>query len=351
MERLEGAHPGVRFFYAMKANSHPDVLRQVIAADWNFDAASAQEIDTLISLGVPGCKILAANPVKDSATISRIWVHGIAATVVDSVEEVHKLARFRAGGAVSDLGALVRIALTDGEHSLRLSRKFGCLSEQVPSIVSAIESSGLRMLGIHFHVGTQCRQVELFDRAFEKAVALVREAMSSMDHPPVIDMGGGFPVDTSGWEDYDENDFFRQIGERVRWVQRLGFLVWAEPGRYVCGKAGMLVVTVIGKVKRQSGWWLHLDNGIYGNLLTSFTDGQHYRFFALFREDTADLVPYTLCGPTCDGVDVIQDQVWLPSSLREGDRLVVPDLGAYSLETFTGFNGFSGPPVILLGNS
>lgn len=349
MNRLELALPGVRFFYAMKANSHPCVLRRVMAAGWGFDAASAHEIDTLISLGVPGERIVAANPVKDTATIARLWERGIGATVVDSVEEVHKLARARPGKG--QLGVLVRIAL-DGEHSWRLSRKFGCQPEGIAAIVAAIAAPGLQLMGLHFHVGTQCREPELFGRALEKAAWLARNSMTFPRHlSPVIDMGGGFPVNSSAWQDYDEDAFLGQVAQSVARVQSQGFAVWAEPGRYVCGRAGTLVVAVIGKVKRRSGWWLHLDNGIYGSFLTSLADGQRYRFLACGHPATSNLVSYTLCGPTCDGVDVIQEEVWLPAGLVEGDRLVVPDIGAYTLETTTGFNGFSGPPVIPVENS
>ena len=45
-------------------------------------------------------------------------------------------------------------------------------------------------------------------------------------------------------------------------------------------------------------------------------------------------------GPTCDSLDRLPDGISLPDDMKAGDYLLFEGMGAYSLVTSTGFNGY-----------
>ena len=54
-------------------------------------------------------------------------------------------------------------------------------------------------------------------------------------------------------------------------------------------------------------------------------------------------------GPTCDGFDVIMEGEF--SLLKEGERLIWPDMGAYTQAAASKFNGFEPPKKIYLNKA
>jgi ornithine decarboxylase len=68
------------------------------------------------------------------------------------------------------------------------------------------------------------------------------------------------------------------------------------------------------------------------------------------RDAAAPRVPFTLYGPTCDGLDVLPGEFLLPDDLREGDWLEVAQIGAYSNALVTRFNGFHPETLVTVGD-
>ena len=93
--------------------------------------------------------------------------------------------------------------------------------------------------------------------------------------------------------------------------------VIAEPGRYIVAPAGIGVATVMGRAQRQGNWWYYLDDGVYGSSAASSTNMRRYPVESLRGGPTE---PAVLAGPTCDSIDVIDDQLELPRAARRGSR-------------------------------
>ena len=112
----------------------------------------------------------------------------------------------------------------------------------------------------------------------------------------------------------------------------------AEPGRYICGPAGTVLTTVMGRAARDGRWWYYLDDGLYGSFSGQLYDHARYPVEPLWPV-TGERVPSVLAGPTCDSVDVIADDILLPL-LRVGDILRGRQMGAYTVASATDFNFF-----------
>ena len=58
------------------------------------------------------------------------------------------------------------------------------------------------------------------------------------------------------------------------------------------------------------------------------------------RAGKDELVPFRVCGATCDSVDILSRPFFLPDTLDTGDWIEIGHIGAYSLSLRTRFNGF-----------
>lgn len=56
-------------------------------------------------------------------------------------------------------------------------------------------------------------------------------------------------------------------------------------------------------------------------------------------EKQTKVIPTSLFGMTCDGLDVISKNVGLPENLKVGDWLCLSGMGSYTFGPKSGFNG------------
>src|SRR5690606_39412383 len=56
--------------------------------------------------------------------------------------------------------------------------------------------------------------------------------------------------------------------------------------------------------------------------------------------DPGRLVPFRVCGATCDSVDILSRPFFLPETVDTGDWIEIGHIGAYSMALRTRFNGF-----------
>jgi ornithine decarboxylase len=116
--RFEAAFPGAHIDYAMKANANPQVVRRVVELGGGLEIASPAELDRALEAGARGEQIICSNPIKTPAFLRRLEAAGAFAVVVDSVEEVEKVAQHMPGGRV-----YIRLAVDNTGSVLPLAGK------------------------------------------------------------------------------------------------------------------------------------------------------------------------------------------------------------------------------------
>ncbi|MBQ5414540.1 MAG: type III PLP-dependent enzyme, partial [Schwartzia sp.] len=84
--------PMVNVFYAMKANPSPKILDTMVELGASFDTASAGEIETLHKMGVPGERMIYANPVKTIGGLKTASQCGVRKFIFDDASEIAKMA-------------------------------------------------------------------------------------------------------------------------------------------------------------------------------------------------------------------------------------------------------------------
>jgi ornithine decarboxylase len=342
LDQLKRFHlllPRVKPFYAMKSNSHPFILKTLAAAGTGFDVASVQEMKSILDLGVSPDRMIFANTVKKPEALKFAAAHDVEMMTFDSEYELHKIAKCAPNARV-----LVRIKVPNVGSLVELSLKFGAEPvDAIPYLIKALRL-GLRPTGVSFHVGSQNTHVENYLDSLEIASIIFKDAHLKQIPLEILDIGGGFPIKHL---DSDRDIFATTAGHINKELNRLftrEVEVIAEPGRVLCGPAGILITKVIGKSIRGNKHWYYLDDGVYGSLSGVVYDHCKYQYNVL-RKGITQIT--TLAGPTCDSFDIISTSEDLPE-LDIGDYIYVQNIGAYSWATATNFNGIPPAQVVTI---
>ncbi len=321
--------------YAVKANPSPWMIRALHGAGIRaFDVASIPEME-VVAEHAPGARMAFMHPVKSRRAIERAYAEfGVRTFALDSHDELDKL--LEATGGAKDLNLIVRLAVEAGGAAYSLSGKFGVSAFEAPALLLAARRATDQLMGVSFHVGSQCMRPSAFQAAMAQASrALVRAGVFA----DVVDVGGGFPSVYPGMVPPDLSEYTAAIdrGFNDMMVHETTEL-WCEPGRALCAEAASLLT----RVELRKGDALYLNDGAYGSLF----DAAHSKWpfpVKLIRADgevDGELKPFRFYGPTCDSVDHMPGPFWLPEDVREGDHVEIGMLGAYGVALASRFNGF-----------
>ena len=338
-QQLTRALPGVAMRYAIKALPQPEVIRHLHELGCGFDLATGGEIKLLEQLGIGADNAIHTHPIKKDQEIRQAIAFGCRHFVVDNSHELDKFVPYK-----DQVAVLLRVNFRNQDAVVDLSRKFGCELTQVPALVMQAREAGIEIAGLSFHVGSQVPSSCAHVNAIEQCID-VFNTLPEVNWQ-ILDIGGGFPIEYRGPCPLID-DFCAPINTALEQVSP-DIQVLAEPGRYIAGPSAIQLLSVVGKARRGARTWYYLDDGVYGALSGQLYDHARYPITPLKQHDlTQGLQPSVLAGPTCDSIDVIDEDIVLPE-LEIGDLLVASQVGAYTLASATEFNLYDKPKVLWL---
>ncbi|HUZ14266.1 MAG TPA: type III PLP-dependent enzyme [Caulobacteraceae bacterium] len=322
-------------YYAVKANPSDWVIRALAANGvLAFDVASIPEIE-LVTAHAPGAKIGFMHPVKSRSAIAQAFGDfGVRTFAFDTLEELDKI--LEVTGRAKDLNLIVRLSVETAGAAYSLAGKFGAGPLEAPELLLAARRSTDELMGVSFHVGSQCMRPSAFPAAMAQVSrALVRAGVFA----DVVDVGGGFPSVYPGMAPPDLEEYVAAIERGLSQMKAPATTeLWCEPGRALVAEGSSL----LARVDLRKGDALYLNDGAYGSLF----DAAHTKWpfpVKLWRADgevRAPLRPFRFFGPTCDTLDAMAGPFWLPDDVAEGDHVEIGMLGAYGVAMASRFNGF-----------
>ncbi|KAF8150625.1 pyridoxal-dependent decarboxylase [Crassisporium funariophilum] len=370
--------PHIRPFYAVKCNPDPYILRLLAGLGTGFDCASIFEIKEVLKvLGSgpeSGQRIVFANPCKFSADVCYAAQQGIRMSTFDNIDELEKTARFHPQSRL-----LLRILTDDSGSRFPLGQKYGAPLAAVPTLLKRARELHLDVIGVAFHVGSSCYNPDVFRDSIWRSRQVFDMGVDAGFTMTLLDIGGGF--DDSLFKPGSNVSIFEEVATAVKRAileyfpessRPPGFEVIAEPGRFHVFPSFTYATSIIA---RRTPWssicasnqdadndlsntrkallMYYLSDGTYGGLANIHSDNRVAHPYVVsmggsfeVAPDPSDLEASSLWGPTCDSIDVISHETMLPRSLRIGDWLGFPDMGAYTTCLATHFNGCEAGRVI-----
>lgn len=344
--------PRVDPHYAVKCNDSAIILEVLAALGTGFDCASKGEINKVLSMGVNADRIIFANPAKQASHIRHAASVGVAKMTFDSEVELHKIKQFYPNAQL-----VIRIRCDAADAQCQLGMKFGCDAEtEAPELLRIAKSLNLNVIGVSFHVGSGCREPQVFRRAIAASHELFEFAETVGYQFSLLDIGGGYPGDKNSTIDELADiinsaldDFFPDPNVEII----------AEPGRFYVCSAFTLACNIysIRNVCQSDGTendingnpmkvhrMYFINDGVYGSFNCILYDHQVVVPKPLNDYSNTKLYSSSIWGPTCDGLDQVIEEVKLPE-MSVGDWLIFEDMGAYTLPVASSFNGFPIPKV------
>jgi diaminopimelate decarboxylase len=221
--------------------------------------------------------------------------------------------------------------ISTGRHTT----KFGIPPAEVHTALRlAAGAHGLRVVGLHVHIGSQITSVEPFERAVGIVAALAREAAADGIGLEHVDVGGGLGIAYRPGERVVSLDQYASVMRRL--ADETGLALVLEPGRWIVGPAGTLVAQVVDvKPRADGGWFVVVDAGMT-ELMRPALYGAFHRITVLTPRSgppiRADVV-----GPVCETADTLGADRELPQ-VQPGDLIAVHDTGAYGAVMSSNYN-------------
>src|SRR4051794_10707680 len=355
---------GSEVFYAGKAFLCTEVARWIAADGLGLDVCTGGELAVALRAGVPGERIGLHGNNKSDGELRRALAAGVGRVVVDSLEEVDRVADLAAEAGVRTR-ILLRVTVGVEAHTHEYiataheDQKFGLSISgglAAEAVRRALARSELELLGLHSHIGSQIFDTGGFEIAARRVLRLHGDvARGHGVELPELDLGGGFGIAYTS--EHDPLAPAALAGELAGIVRRecaeLGVAVprvSVEPGRAIAGPSTFTLYEV-GAVKdvlldhgaRRRD--VAVDGGMSDNIRTALYDADSSCTMAS-RTSDAPPVLARVVGKHCESGDVVVRDEFLPGDVGRGDLVAVPGTGAYCRSMASNYNHVLRPPVV-----
>jgi diaminopimelate decarboxylase len=313
------------------------------------DVASGGELSLALHAGCAPARIVLHGNAKSEDELRMALERGVGLIVVDNFDEIDRLERLvgaRKGQEPQPVLVRVTPDVRGNTHDKistgQADSKFGFSMADAPAAIARIEAvAGLRLDGVHAHVGSQLLELEPFRRAVAE--------LAQLGDFPVWNLGGGLGVRYTA-DQPEPPSIEEYVSTIVRAAREHGMVgagkrLLIEPGRALTANAGVTLYTV-ESVKHNVSRWVAVDGGMSDNLRPMLYSARYDAHVADRIEGTTQCV---LAGKHCESGDVIVRDALLDDP-RPGDVIVVPATGAYGYAMASNYNGVPRPPVIFCRN-
>lgn len=327
-----GLSKGFHVHFALKANNQPKVLKLIKEAGLGADCVSGGEVQRAIDSSFSASEIAFAGVGKSDEEIELGLKHDIFCFNCESVQELEVLNEL-----AGMQGKTARIALrlnpnveADTHRYITTGlneNKFGINASDLDEVLDRLpDLNNLKLIGIHFHIGSQIENFTPFEELCERANMLNEHIENRRFELSVINVGGGFGINYTHPNDNAIPDFERFFGLfesriKLKEHQQLHF----ELGRSVVGQCGSLITRVLYTKYGETKNFAIVDAGMTELIRPALYQAAH-RIDVLTsskRDKNYDVV-----GPICESSDTFRTDISIPEVVR-GDIIAIRSAGAY----------------------
>jgi diaminopimelate decarboxylase len=388
--------------YAGKALLNTAVARLAASEGLGLDVVSGGELFVALHAGVPAARIHLHGNAKPLGELEQALAAEIGNIMVDNLDELALLAQLTRGRAVPQpimLRLTPKIAPDTHAHiqTGQANSKFGLPLEALDAAAGlALAAPGLRLHGLHAHLGSQIFTDDVYIRAIDvllDCAARLRDRCNlAIDE---LSPGGGLGVPYIPEQPVpDIAAYAAAIGRAVtdgcaaRGLPLPRLVI--EPGRSIVARAGIALYTVVARKHLRSDEWptpalpldpsaslragklgnregegtddqqrrttddgpgttrfVHIDGGM-GDNVRSALYGARYTALLANRAAESPGVPVQVSGRYCESGDILLRDCPLPAA-EVGDILAVAMAGAYTLSMASTYNLVPRPALLLVG--
>ncbi|MFP8490133.1 diaminopimelate decarboxylase [Gracilimonas sp. Q87] len=330
--KKHGLSKGYHVHFALKANNQPKILTLIKKAGLGADCVSGGEVQRAIDIGFSANEIVFAGVGKSNDEIELGLKHDIFCFNCESPQELEVLNEL-----AGKQGKTARIALrlnpdveADTHRYITTGlneNKFGINASDLDEVLDRIpELKNLKLIGIHFHIGSQIENFTPFEVLCDRANMLNDHIENRGFKISVINVGGGFGINYAHPNDNSIPDFKRFFGLfedniKLKDHQQLHF----ELGRSVVGQCGSLITRVLFTKYGESKNFAIVDAGMTELIRPALYQAAHRIDVLTSAKRNKN---YDVVGPICESSDTFRTDISIPE-VERGDLIAIRSAGAY----------------------
>jgi len=337
----------VDIHYACKALNNINILKFIKNLGGSLDTVSIQEVQLGLKAGFEPKDIMYTPNCVNIDEINRAVEFGVNI----NIDNLSILEQF--GNLYKDTYPVcVRInphIMAGGNQKIstgHIDSKFGISIYQLRHLERVVKSTGLKIIGLHMHTGSDILDADVFLRGAD----ILFEAANSFKELEYLDFGSGFKVK------YHENDnttniedLGAKISERFQeFCKNYGreLTLVFEPGKYLVSESGFLFVRTNVIKQTTATVFAGVDSGQNHLIRPMMYDAYHH--ITNVSNPTGIERIYTVVGYICETDTFGWDRKL--NEVREGDVLVLHNAGAYGYSMSSNYNSRYRPAEVLIHN-
>lgn len=343
-------HPkNPKVYYAVKANSNLTLIAKM--AEWGagFDIVSQGELMRVLKAGGRAADVVFSGVAKTEEEIRFALEVGVGCINIESENELYRLSEIATG-----MDKTAKIALrvnpnVDAQTHPYIStgmkdNKFGISIEIAADLYrKAAKMSGIEIVGVGCHIGSQITTITPFLEAFNSLRKLADTLTSEGITIHHIDIGGGLGIQMKAEQSVPTPK--ELVDLLYQSLEGTNYQLHLQPGRSIVGNSALLLAKIVG-LKEQSGkHFVMLDAAMNDYIRPAL-----YQAIPPMRNlsRTGEVKNVDVVGPICESGDTFAKNISLVA--KSGDVIAIAGVGAYGMSMSSQYNTRPRAAEILIEN-
>lgn len=336
--------------YAVKANSNIAILDLLSQLGAGFDVVSGGELTRVLAAQGHARNVVFSGVGKTRDEIKTALEHDILCMNIESVGEFEHICEvakyvnkkapiaFRVNPEISvDTHPYIATAIKESKFGIDFSTALDLYQR-------AKNEPHIDIKGLAYHIGSQICEVDPFIEAAKKIKPLLNQLRNmeiSLSH---LDIGGGLGIRYQD-ETLPTPQVF--VHSLLEYLDDPTLKIIIEPGRAICGNAGVLITQVLYLKQAGSRHFCIVDAGMNDLIRPALYNAWH-EIVPLKRPSELDAPPqlYDIAGPICESGDYLGKARLL--SVKPGDFLAIHSVGAYGTVMSSQYNSKPRAPEVMV---
>ena len=338
----ESSRYGYKIHYALKANFDPRIVREALQAGLGVDCVSGNEVRCAIEAGCPASGIVYAGVGKSDKEILYSLEQGIFAFNCESRHELETINELAAGvGKVARVALRINPDVDPMTHRYistgQADSKFGISYKEIEEVAARLpELKNVEVVGLHFHIGSQIRELRVFEYLCLRVNTLWQWFTEHGFRLTHVNLGGGLGINYDQPESEPVPDFATYFSIFHDYLKiDPSIEVHFELGRSLVAQCGELITRVLYNKTTAGGRNVAIIDASMTELIRPALYQAHHAIENLTPGAGEKL--YTIGGTVCESSDIFARDIRLPE-LRRGDLLSIKSAGAYGSAMASRYN-------------
>ena len=336
--------------FSVKSNSNVKIIKEIKNLDCGADVVSKGEMMKALKAGVNPKKIVFSGVGKTYSELEYAINKNILLINVESKSELLVIEKI---GKIKKKKVNIGIRLNPNTNAKTLkqistgreSDKFGVTEKEFLKLVQYSKlSKFLKLKCLSVHIGSQI----LSHKPYEKMLKVVDKLIKKSNHLfEFIDLGGGMGI---SYEKNNKKLNFKIYNSLInKFLKKNNCKIIFEPGRSIIGNAGILISKIIYIKKNKNKNFIILDAAMNDLMRPALYGTKHQIIPSIKNKKTINKI-FEFVGPICESTDRFLTTNKF-QNLKEGDVLLICDVGAYGFSLGSNYNARPLPAEILIKNS